>query len=99
MSIDLTQPQQLFQEAVRISVLRVEITPSPIRVYYAWKSADGSALKSGDIEITGADYQDLITAQVTAGMIGQPVAGLMVKGIKTKIKSMLGLQGTVQNGF
>ncbi|MEJ2695583.1 MAG: hypothetical protein P8013_02945 [Candidatus Sulfobium sp.] len=99
MSIDLDQPKDIVPQAVRLSILKIEISTASIRVYYAWKAADGSIIRNKDIEITGADYQDIISAQVTAGMVGKPVAGVVVTGVKNKIKAMLSLQGTVQDGF
>ena len=99
MSIDLTTPIYLTPQATKIVVTKVEISNVSIQVTYSYKAADNALVKTSSIIITGADYQDLITSNITSGMVGNPMVNIMLKGIKQKMKTMLNIQGTVNAGF
>jgi hypothetical protein len=95
MAIIFDTPQQLYPVATKVELMGIHLEDAVLQVNLQWLAADNSLVKSGSLMISGADLTDITDAVILQGYVGLTLGVLFRKAIRQKVKTMLGITGTV----
>ena len=95
MAIVFDTPQQLFLPATKVELMGIHLEDAVLQVNLKWLAADDSIVKTGSLSIAGADLTDITDAVILQGYVGLTLGVLFKKAIRQKVKTMLGITGTV----